>query len=73
MDESILTCVECVKMAQDPVKLTCQHTFCLECAKGLMDLSYLFTFKKNVFQCTICSSRTQLKEQMNTKSATYSF
>lgn len=55
MDE-IFYCVECFKIAQDPVQIECAHTFCKACAEELMDISYLLTVKKDTFQCTICSS-----------------
>ena len=60
--ESLFYCVECTKFATDPVKLDCTHTFCKACAESLLDLSFLFSFRKDLFQCTICSQKTKLKE-----------
>ena len=55
MDE-IFYCVECFQIAEDPVQIDCGHTFCLSCAEDLLDISYLLTFKKDTFQCPICST-----------------
>ena len=47
--DDLFYCIECMKLAVDPVQLDCQHTFCKTCAEELMDVSYLFNFKKDVF------------------------
>ena len=63
MDE-LFYCTECLKLATDPVQIECQHTFCKACAEQLMDISYILTLKRDVFQCTVCSSQTRLRESV---------
>lgn len=58
--EEIFICCECIKIAGDPVKLSCVHTFCLKCAQHLLLVSYVNTLRKDIFPCPICKKQTEL-------------
>lgn len=58
--EEIFICNECIKIASDPVKLKCVHTFCLKCAQNLVLVSYVNTLRKDLFSCPICKKNTPL-------------
>ena len=63
MDE-IFYCIECNNLAVDPVQLDCTHTFCKTCAESLLDISFLLTFRKDIFQCPVCSTKSKLFENI---------
>ena len=62
--EEIFICNECIKIATEPVKLRCVHTFCLKCAQNLTLVSYINTLRKDLFPCPICKKQTQLAGDM---------
>ena len=47
--DDLFYCIECTKIADNPVKLNCHHTFCKDCATKLLDISYIMTFRKDIF------------------------
>ena len=59
--EEIFICNECIKIASEPVKLRCVHTFCLKCAQNLVIVSYVNTLRKDLFACPICKKHTPLQ------------
>lgn len=65
--EEIFICNECIKIATEPVKLRCVHTFCLKCAQQLTLVSYINTLRKDLFPCPICKKQTQLTGDMQFK------
>ena len=65
--EEIFICNECIKIATEPVKLRCVHTFCLKCAQTLTLVSYVNTLRKDLFPCPICKKQTQLAGDMQFK------
>lgn len=65
--EEIFICNECVKIASDPVKLRCVHTFCLKCAQNLVLVNSVNTLRRDLFSCPICKKQTQLPGNMEFK------
>lgn len=72
--EEQLYCNECLSFARDPVKLNCNHTFCIACANELLKANFIHTHSMELFQCTICKQRTKVEEgtfQINLEQQNY--
>ena len=58
MDESA-TCNECIGVLVDPVKLKCNHLFCLRCVERIYKIMNVL-YKSSTFTCPQCDTITQL-------------